>query len=137
MTGVSYMIPFVAAGGILIALGFLFGGDEVVYKLYGGTCDGVTYADIAGRLPVGFPKGGSFDTILLARPDSPGMLFVLGKIAFFMLVPILSGYHRLRASPIGPAWFPASSAACSPGCWAPASSAAWSPASPPAASPTS
>ncbi|MEN9740286.1 MAG: hypothetical protein RLZ72_552, partial [Actinomycetota bacterium] len=23
MTGVSYMIPFVAAGGILIALGFL------------------------------------------------------------------------------------------------------------------
>ena len=28
MTGVSYMIPFVAAGGILIALGFLFGGDS-------------------------------------------------------------------------------------------------------------
>ena len=26
MTGVSYMIPFVAAGGILIALGFLLGG---------------------------------------------------------------------------------------------------------------
>ena len=25
MTGVSHMIPFVAAGGILIALGFLFG----------------------------------------------------------------------------------------------------------------
>ncbi|MEY3614109.1 MAG: hypothetical protein RL752_17, partial [Actinomycetota bacterium] len=25
MTGVSYMIPFVAAGGILIALGFLLG----------------------------------------------------------------------------------------------------------------
>src|SRR3954453_2096253 len=25
MTGVSYMIPFVAAGGILIALGFMFG----------------------------------------------------------------------------------------------------------------
>src|SRR4029079_19310443 len=30
MTGVSYMIPFVAAGGLLIALGFLFGGDEIV-----------------------------------------------------------------------------------------------------------
>ena len=29
MTGVSYMIPFVAAGGLLIALGFLFGGYEI------------------------------------------------------------------------------------------------------------
>ena len=36
MTGVSYMIPFVAAGGILIALGFMLGGDQVVTKLYGG-----------------------------------------------------------------------------------------------------
>ncbi len=25
----SYMIPFVAAGGLLIALGFLFGGYEI------------------------------------------------------------------------------------------------------------
>ena len=66
MTGVSYMIPFVAAGGILIALGFLFGGDEVVTKLYGGTFDGVTYADIAGSVPAGFPKGQSFDTLLAA-----------------------------------------------------------------------
>ena len=40
MGGVSYMIPFVAAGGLLIALGFLFGGQEVVYKLYGGTWEG-------------------------------------------------------------------------------------------------
>lgn len=29
MTGVSYMVPFVAAGGLLIALGFLFGGYDV------------------------------------------------------------------------------------------------------------
>lgn len=29
LTGVSYMIPFVAAGGLLIALGFLFGGYEI------------------------------------------------------------------------------------------------------------
>jgi len=27
MTGVSYMIPFVTAGGILIALGFIISGD--------------------------------------------------------------------------------------------------------------
>ena len=31
MTGVSYMIPFVAAGGLLIALGFLFAGYEIVF----------------------------------------------------------------------------------------------------------
>ncbi len=30
MTGVSYMIPFVAAGGLLIALSFLLGGYEIV-----------------------------------------------------------------------------------------------------------
>ena len=29
LTGVSYMIPFVAAGGLLIALGFLLGGYDV------------------------------------------------------------------------------------------------------------
>jgi len=29
LTGVSYFIPFVVAGGILIALGFLFGGIYV------------------------------------------------------------------------------------------------------------
>ena len=91
MTGVSYMIPFVAAGGILIALGFLFGGYEVVYKANGGTYDGVTYENIAGNLPVGFPKGQSFDT-LLAQAGFAGLLFVLGSIAFLLLVPILSGF---------------------------------------------
>ncbi len=91
MTGVSYMIPFVAAGGILIALGFLFGGDEIVAKLYGGTYDGVTYENVAGNLPLGFPTGQSFDT-LLSQAGFAGILFVLGKVAFFMLVPMLSGF---------------------------------------------
>ena len=31
MTGVSYMIPFVAAGGLLIALGFLIGGYSIPF----------------------------------------------------------------------------------------------------------
>nr|MDT0524759.1 PTS lactose transporter subunit IIC [Streptomyces sp. DSM 41633] len=35
LTGVSYMIPFVAAGGLLIALGFLFAGYDI-----GNTPDG-------------------------------------------------------------------------------------------------
>ena len=91
MTGVSYMIPFVAAGGILIALGFLFGGDEVVTKLYGGTFEGVTYENVAGSLPLGFPSGQSFDS-LLSQAGFAGILFALGKISFFLLVPVLSGY---------------------------------------------
>lgn len=37
LTGVSYMIPFVAAGGLLIALGFLLAGYEI-----GNTPDGET-----------------------------------------------------------------------------------------------
>ncbi len=91
MTGVSYMIPFVAAGGLLIALGFLFGGQEVVYKLYGGTWEGVEYQDLAGGLPVGFSNGGTIQ-LLLDQAGFAGLLFVIGKIAFFMLVPILSGF---------------------------------------------
>ena len=91
MTGVSYMIPFVAAGGILIALGFLFGGDGVVAKLYGGTWDGVTYTSVAPGIDGGFGKGIDVFT-LLNQAGFPGLLFILGKVAFFMLVPILSGY---------------------------------------------
>jgi PTS system fructose-specific IIC component len=87
MTGVSYMIPFVAAGGILIALGFLLGGDEVVTKLYGGTFHGVKYADVAGS----FPASGDFDAVI-KQAGYAGLLFVFGKIAFFMLAPILSGF---------------------------------------------
>jgi PTS system fructose-specific IIC component len=43
LTGVSYMIPFVAAGGLLIALGFLFGGYQIVNPDPSST-DGLTYA---------------------------------------------------------------------------------------------
>jgi len=91
MTGVSYMIPFVAAGGILIALGFLFGGDGVVAKLYGGTFDGVTYTSVVPSFDGGFANGNDiFD--LLRQAGVPGLLFLIGKAAFFFLVPILSGF---------------------------------------------
>ena len=90
MTGVSYMIPFVAAGGILIALGFMLGGGEVANKVYGGTFEGVTY-------PGAFGDGGNplsaFDPDkVVSAAGYAGLLFLLGKLAFFMLVPALSGF---------------------------------------------
>jgi PTS system fructose-specific IIC component len=87
MTGVSYMIPFVAAGGILIALGFLFGGDEVVTKLYGGTFHGIEYKAVASSVPTGIDP-----QAVINQAGYAGLLFVLGKFAFFMLVPVLSGF---------------------------------------------
>ena len=78
MTGVSYMIPFVAAGGILIALGLLVrrrGGRLQALRL-GQT----TWRNMGGR-PVrryrrqpagGFTNGQNFDTAAGSTPASPG-----------------------------------------------------------------
>ncbi|MGB8650166.1 MAG: PTS fructose transporter subunit IIBC [Mycobacteriales bacterium] len=89
MTGVSYMIPFVAAGGILIALGFMLGGAEVANKVYGGTFHGVTYKGaFAGGSPL---DHFNVDDVVHAAGYA-GLLFLLGKLAFFMLVPALSGF---------------------------------------------
>ena len=80
MTGVSYMIPFVAAGGILIALGFLLGGGAVKPKVYGGTFEGVTYQAITDY------------TQVVQKAGWAGLLFFIGATAFSMLVPILAGF---------------------------------------------
>ena len=80
MTGVSYMIPFVAAGGILIALGFLFGGGAVKPKVYGGTFEGVTYQAITDY------------TQVVQKAGWAGLMFLIGATAFSMLVPILAGF---------------------------------------------
>lgn len=63
MTGVSYMIPFVTAGGILIALAFLL-GDTV------GVVEENVYEDFS----------------------VPALLFAIGSTAFSMLGPILAGF---------------------------------------------
>ncbi len=87
MTGVSYMIPFVAAGGLLIALSFLLGGYEIV-----------NYPEIATEnslfnLPdldaLGLEHA-LFDSSLLAYFGA--LMFVLGGAAFGFLVPALAGY---------------------------------------------
>ena len=84
LTGVSYMIPFVAAGGLLIALGFFFGGWEIANKPAGGTQSfGNMYA-LQNSL-WDLPPGG-FKVYLGA------VLFSLGGLAFSFLVPALAGY---------------------------------------------
>jgi PTS system fructose-specific IIC component len=84
LTGVSYMIPFVAAGGLLIALGFFFGGWELGNKPDGGTQSfGNMYA-LQNSL-WNLPPGG-FSQYLGA------VLFSLGGLAFSFLVPALAGY---------------------------------------------
>ncbi len=95
MTGVSYMIPFVAAGGLLIALGFLFGGYDIALA---PDCAAVTWADAdtcAGA--------SSMASLVLATNSLTSMpagfglflgaiLFTIGGAAFGFLIPALSGY---------------------------------------------
>lgn len=80
MTGVSYMIPFVAAGGILIALSFMLGGAQIATRVNGGTFHGVTYPGVTDI------------SKLYAKTGYAGVLFKMGATAFSMLVPILAGY---------------------------------------------
>jgi fructose PTS system EIIBC or EIIC component len=84
LTGVSYMIPFVAAGGLLIALGFLFGGYEIANKPTGGT-DSFAHMYALNNSLWNLPPGG-FSQYLGA------VLFSLGGLAFGFLVPALAGY---------------------------------------------
>ncbi|MFE7074442.1 fructose-specific PTS transporter subunit EIIC [Streptomyces sp. NPDC057620] len=69
MTGVSYMVPFVAAGGLLIALGFAIGGYQI------NEAKPVTEVFHWGQI------------------DSWGaLLFQIGGVAFGFLIPVLAGY---------------------------------------------
>ncbi|WP_411082970.1 fructose-specific PTS transporter subunit EIIC [Streptomyces sp. cmx-18-6] len=69
MSGVSYMVPFVAAGGLLIALSFAIGGYEIA--------DAKSVAD----------------HFVWGRADSwAALLNQIGSAAFGFLVPVLAGY---------------------------------------------
>ncbi|MCU1515996.1 MAG: lactose transporter subunit [Pseudarthrobacter sp.] len=76
LTGVSYMIPFVAGGGLLIALGFLLGGYDITT-----VADKVVVENNFGNLP----EGGL--TIYLGA-----VLFKIGALSMGFLVPALAGY---------------------------------------------
>ena len=105
MTGVSYMIPFVAAGGLLIALGFLLGGFDIA--LTPGVNGARACADLAwlnsDACQAGITAKSSIGALVLANstltsmPAGFGMtlgavLFAIGGAAFGFLVPALSGY---------------------------------------------
>ncbi|MFF2376482.1 fructose-specific PTS transporter subunit EIIC [Streptomyces xiamenensis] len=69
MTGVSYMVPFVAAGGLMIALGFALGGYEI--------SDAPSVAD---------------HFVWTEAHSWAALLFQIGGAAFGFLIPVLAGY---------------------------------------------
>lgn len=83
LTGVSYMIPFVAGGGLLIALGFLLGSYEIA-----GVADKILAANTLVNLPTDYPvhAWGPFGAYLGA------VLFKIGALSLGFLVPALAGY---------------------------------------------
>jgi len=84
LTGVSYMIPFVAAGGLLIALGFLLGGYDIANTPEGKT-DSLAHIIATGNSLTNLPSGGLAQYL-------GAVLFTLGGLAFGFLVPALAGY---------------------------------------------
>ncbi|WP_151081750.1 PTS fructose transporter subunit IIABC [Nocardioides cynanchi] len=88
MTGVSYMIPFVAAGGLLIALGFLFGGDEIVNS-YGKIAVDNTFLNLPDPTALALPHA-LFHSGFFAYLGA--LFFIFGKTAFMFFVPALAGY---------------------------------------------
>src|ERR687889_466546 len=100
LTGVSYMIPFVAAGGLLIALGFLFGGYQIV------STDPSTVTTTPVEEGSSYALNWVLNNTFLNLPDvAPteglndgfwgyigAVCTVLGQAAFAFLVPALAGY---------------------------------------------
>jgi PTS system fructose-specific IIC component len=88
MTGVSYMIPFVAAGGLLIALSFLLGGYEIV-----GPGNDIATGNTLFHLPN--LSSVKLDHALFGSPFFAyigAVFFTIGGAAFSFLVPALAGY---------------------------------------------
>ena len=78
MTGVSYMIPFVAAGGILIAIGFIISGDPKGFTSL-GVQDALNGHDAAGAMLDGRVRAGAF-------------FFGLAMAPWQFLLPVLAGF---------------------------------------------
>ncbi|RKQ34051.1 PTS fructose transporter subunit IIABC [Kocuria tytonis] len=77
MTGVSYMIPFVAAGGLLMAIAFMIADPVLVAKEADNILKTATLGDL-GDVSLGMYLG--------------AVLFKIGNLAISLLVPALAGY---------------------------------------------
>ncbi len=88
MTGVSYMIPFVAAGGLLIALSFLLGGYEIVGP-YGDIAVNNGIFNLPDPEALGLEHA-LFGSGLMAYLGA--LFFIIGKTAFALFLPALAGY---------------------------------------------
>src|SRR5690606_4924037 len=84
MTGVCYMIPFVAAGGILIAISFL------VAQLSIGESGAIEIVQYNLTSDDSYNIAQNFDPI--SATSWAALMFVIGGAAFGFLVPILSGF---------------------------------------------
>jgi PTS system fructose-specific IIC component len=109
LTGVSYMIPFVAGGGLLIALGFLLGGYDIALGtkandiLANNTLFNLPDGNLAlylgtvmfkiGALSMGFLVPALAGYIAYAIADRPGIApgFVAGAVSGFMGAGFLGG----------------------------------------------
>jgi fructose PTS system EIIBC or EIIC component len=100
MTGVSCMIPFVAAGGLLIAISFLLGGYEIVGPFKDILATN-SLTDLPNPAALGLDHA-LFGSGLMAYLGA--VFFVIGKTAFAFFIPALAGYiptpsRTGRASP--------------------------------------
>jgi PTS system fructose-specific IIC component len=84
MTGVSYLIPFVAAGGLLIALGFALNTIAIGE-------DGYLVTEQANAFRAALAEGEVlFSATSLA--DWATLSMVIGQAAFGLIVPVLAGF---------------------------------------------
>lgn len=90
MTGVSYMVPFVAAGGLLLALGFLVGGYDMA-NAWSEIATGYSMTNLPGHEVVVDGQ-----TMVFDRSGMPlylgAVLFATGRMAMDLIVAALSGY---------------------------------------------
>ena len=98
MTGVSYMIPFVAAGGLLLALGFLIGGYDVAYVWQAIVTD-YSLTQLPGEiwaLEGEIVDAGVEGAVVLSRSGFGlylgAVLFAIGQAAMGFMIAVLSGY---------------------------------------------
>lgn len=90
MTGVSYMIPFVAAGGLLLALGFLFGGYDMAAG-WKEIATGYSLTDLPGHTVLIKGENVTFERAGL-QLYLGAVFFAIGQAAMGFIVAALSGY---------------------------------------------